>query len=177
MKKRRIKFQHIIAVGDFEALSKSNLNKLKLNQKQFLLKVKKSQKAISKAFPHSFTFTSKAITEHFDGLENWKKDTNKIYKQLRKGNYGKSGLNDAQVENILESRKQLYIRWFGNISKRKMKDILLAQGAEYALMGYLINKNFSNVIVVGADHSKMIPFYRVKQRIPVVYLEKNYKTL
>ena len=40
----KIKFTHTIAIGDFECLSEEILNRMKCNKREFLIKLKKSQK-------------------------------------------------------------------------------------------------------------------------------------
>ena len=39
-KKNKIKFKHTIAIGDFECLSEENLQKMKCNKREFLIKLK-----------------------------------------------------------------------------------------------------------------------------------------
>ena len=159
-----INYNHIIAVGDFEVLSESNLKKLNINKDEFLKRVKISQKRIQTSFKKS---KSKYLfTEHFGGLKKWEK----------KNDFGKSQLKKKYLEEIILSREQLYKRWFGKITKRQMLDKLIAQAAEYALMGNLIKKKYKNVFILGADHSKMSKFYSILNSILTIYIKKNYKT-
>ncbi len=169
-----INYNHIIAVGDFEVLSESNLKKLNINKDEFLKRVKISQKRIQTSFKKS---KSKYLfTEHFGGLKKWENKYEIILKKIKKNDFGKSQLKKKYLEEIILSREQLYKRWFGKITKRQMLDKLIAQAAEYALMGNLIKKKYKNVFILGADHSKMSKFYSILNSILTIYIKKNYKT-
>ena len=52
--------------------------------------------------------------------------------------------------------------------------MLLHQCAEYAAMGRVFHAAFRNALVVGGDHNRMMPFYWLYQRIPVLYLKRVY---
>jgi len=48
------------------------------------------------------------------------------------------------------------------------------QCAEYAAMGALFHRSFTNPLVIGGDHCRMMPFYWLHQPIPVLYLRRIY---
>lgn len=175
-KSHKIKFKHIITIGDFEAFSKKNLDKLNLNKKIFLQKTKINQNKIKKIFKDKNCLTNKMFSEIF-GTENiWKKNIKKFLVMLKKNEFGFSELNEKKILEITNSRVSLYKKWYGNCTLEEYKEILFSQGAEYAAMGYLIKKKYRSSIVIGADHHKMSPFYLIDNEIPVFYLKKNYIT-
>ena len=93
---------------------------------------------------------------------------------LKNNDFGNCNLNNEKLKLICEARKPLLLRWFGKISAQKIIDVVKFQGAEYATMGYFIQKKFKNVIVIGTDHYKMSPFYNVGTHLPILYLTSNY---
>ena len=172
----KVKFKHIIAIGDFEAYSRKNLDKLNLTKKVFLQKTKKNQNKIKKIFTDKNCLTSKMFSEIFGAENIWNKNIKKFSTMIKKNQLGFSELNEKKIKDITNSRVPLYKKWYGNSTLEKYKEILFSQGAEYAAMGCLIKKKYKNSIVIGADHHKMTPFYLIDTEIPVFYLKKNYIT-
>ncbi len=176
LKSNRIKFKHIISIGDFEAYSPKNLKKLNLTKKEFLKKTRINQNKIEKKFEDKRCLTKKMFSETFGNERVWKKNLDKFYNLIKNGKYGQSGVNNKILGEIIKSRISLYKKWYGHCSFSKYKEILENQAAEYATMGYLIRKKFKYSMVIGADHYRMSPFYLVGSNIPVLYLKKNYIT-
>jgi hypothetical protein len=176
MKRHKINYKHIISIGDFEAFSEKNQKGLKLSQSEFLQKVKKSQRKINNRFKKFKFIESKLFTNYFGGKKIWIDTRNKYKKLILSNKFGNSDLKNENLDEILESRIKLYTKWYGKMSKNYFFSILIDQAAEYATMGELISKKFKNSIILGADHHKMIDFYRIYKNIPVVYLKKKYIT-
>ena len=172
----KIKFKHIVSIGDFEAFSQTNLKRLGISENDFIKKISISQKNLNLKFKNYKFNKSRLFTEYFGGKDHWIKTKEKFRKKILNGNYGSSGLTNKKLDDILKSRIQLYSKWYGDMSNEYYKKILIDQGAEYAAMGLLIDKKFKNAVVLGADHHRMTDFYRVDSDIPVVYLKKNYIT-
>lgn len=175
-KSYEVKFKHIITIGDFEAYSKKNLFKLNLSKKVFLQKTKINQNKIKKKFKDKNCLTNKMFSEIFGNENTWNKNVKKFLIKIKKNQLGFSELDKKKIKDIIGSRISLYKKWYGNRTPEKYKEILFSQGAEYAAMGYLINKKYKNSIVIGADHHKMSQFYSIDSQIPVFYLKKNYIT-
>lgn len=167
-----IKFNHIAAIGDFEALTKHTLERVKLSQKEFIERLVLSQKRLKKT--SNDTIETPLFTEICDGFDNWKTIHEKYFTMLLNDNYGKSNLNEKKLNLICESRKPLLYRWFGKISNKEILRVVKFQGAEYATMGYFIKNNYKNPLVIGCDHFKMAPFYNMDTDLPVLYLTSNY---
>ena len=169
--KYKINYEHIISIGDFEVLSKSNLKRLNITKDEFLKRVKISQKKIQKSLKKSNS--QYLFTNHFGGLKNWKKEYENVLKKIKKRDFKKSKLKKKHLDEIILSREKLYKRRFGNITKKQMLEKLISQAAEYALMGKLINEKYENVFVLGADHSKMSKFYSLLNNTLTIYIKKN----
>tara|TARA_B100000029_G_C17495885_1_gene930848 strand:+ start:202 stop:1380 length:1179 start_codon:yes stop_codon:yes gene_type:complete len=176
MNKNKVKFKHIVSIGDFEAFSQTNLKRLNISEKEFINRISISQKNLNIKFK-KFKFNKSILfTEYFGGKGTWLKTKEKFRKEILKENYGNSGLTNEKLDDILKSRIKLYRKWYGEMSKEYYKKILIDQGAEYAAMGQLIDQKFNNAVVLGADHHRMADFYRIDSDIPVVYLKKKYIT-
>ena len=107
-KSNKIKFKHIITIGDFEAFSKKNLEKLNLTKKEFLKKTKINQKEIRKKFQNKMCFANKTFSEIFGDEKMWKKHINKFQTMINKGSFGYSELNNNILDDITKSRIALY---------------------------------------------------------------------
>ena len=168
-----VKFRHIIAIGDFEALSTDNLRNLKITEKKFISKLRISQNKLLKA--SKFKIEVPLFTEINGGLSNWKKIYNKNLYKLKKEDYGKSKINKKVISEIAQSRIRLYEKWFKNITKKRLNEIITKQGAEYATMGDIVSKKHKKSLIIGADHFKMGEFYKVNSNFPVFYLKNKYQ--
>lgn len=167
-----VKFRHIVAIGDFEALSKDNLKNLKLTEKKFLSRLKLSQKKLLNSTKYKIEVP--LFTEIDGGFKNWKKIYKQNYSKIKKFNFGESKMNKKLMLEIANSRIKLYEKWFGKITKKKLEEIIIKQGAEYATMGDMVSKKYSKSLIVGADHFKMSEFYKINTNLPVLYLKNRY---
>jgi hypothetical protein len=177
----KIKFKHIITVGDFEAYSKSNQRRMKLTEAEYLHKINKSQKKISKTFKYKDCIADKEFSKIFGNKNIWLKRVKKFKEILRRKNLGNTDLSNKSLYQILSSRIPLYKKWYGELSNKQYLDILIDQASEYAAMGSLVKSKFKNTIILGADHHRMADFYNLekdntKPNLPVLYLKKNYIT-
>ena len=169
-----VQFKHVVAIGDFEALSKDILRNLNINEEKFISKLRISQKKLLKAT--KFKIEVPLFTEIDGGLNNWKKIYKHNYSKLKKNNYGKSKINKKIISEIGQSRLKLYEKWFKNITKKRLNEIILKQGAEYTSMGDMVTSKYKNSLIIGADHFRMSDFYKVNSpTLPVLYLKNNYK--
>tara|TARA_B100000767_G_scaffold275637_1_gene313915 strand:- start:1526 stop:2686 length:1161 start_codon:yes stop_codon:yes gene_type:complete len=169
-----VQFKHVVAIGDFEALSKDILRNLNINEEKFISKLRISQKKLLKAT--KFKIEVPLFTEIDGGLDNWKKIYKHNYSKLKKNNYGKSKINKKIISEIAQSRLKLYEKWFKNITKKRLNEIILKQGAEYTSMGDMVTSKYKNSLIIGADHFRMSDFYKVNSpTLPVLYLKNNYK--
>ena len=170
--KHKIKVNHIIAIGDFEALSDQILQKLNYSKTDFLKKLKLSQKKLKNSTP--IKIKTPMFTDLCGGLNEWIKINNRNLKKLKKKEFINSSLTHEKMMKIALARKELYQRWFKNFDEKKIEEVIYSQGAEYATMGEIIKKKFKNPLVIGADHSRMGIFYKVSSNFPIIYIENKY---
>jgi len=171
-KKYKIKVNHVVAIGDFEALSKQIRQKINCSEKDFLKKLKLSQKKLKNST--SIKIKAPMFTDLCGGLDEWIKINNKNLKKLKKKQFINTSLTYEKIMKIALTRKELYQRWFKNFDEKNIEEIIFAQGAEYAAMGEIIKKKFKNPLVIGADHSRMGIFYKLSSSFPVIYIENRY---
>ena len=172
-----IEFEHYVTIGDFEAFSKNNQKRLGISENVYLKKVKKNQHEVHKLFNNFRCNANKTFTEVFGNKKSW------IFQVKKFKNYfalNQNNLNEIDkkfFKRILDSRLSLYKKWYGNLSIKEYTEILFDQAAEYASMGFLVNKKFKNTLVLGADHYRMASFYKTGSKKTIVfYLKKNYIT-
>lgn len=168
-----LRVRSVVGSGDFEAFSAANLARLRLTEQEFLDKLRTSSRAFEAACP--VEIDQRMIAELCGGRREWNRMLHEAHAKLTAGDYGASGLTPKSIREILMSRMALYQTWFGlGDSPQAYLGALLAQGAEYAVMGRMLAERVVNPLVLGADHPAMRPFYRLHQRIPTVYLRRVY---
>lgn len=166
-----ITFTHHLFYGDFESYSPDICKRLKVNETEFLKKLDKSVNSISK-----FTNSNCKIGLFVNQLSN-KKEWNKMIALNEKkisNKFEKDIKFRKLIVQISNSRAMLYGSWFPNLEKVDYNKLVIKQGAEYSSMGDLINKSFSNPIVLGLDHPKMKDFYNLNSDMAVVYGKPKY---
>lgn len=172
----KVDYEHYIVVGDFEAFSSKNQKRLNLNENQYLLKVLQNQKVINSIFKEKNLKSNKSFCQIFGNKSTWIKQIKKYDTLFTENNskFIKDKINN--FDNILNSRKSLYKKWYGDLNRQEYEKILVSQAAEYASMSYLINKKFKDAVILGADHYRMSEFYQLGSDRIVFYLKKNYIT-
>jgi hypothetical protein len=167
-----IQVEFIVAMADFEAFSEGNLKKFGITKEEFLRRVYLSAKAFKNACPIN------ANVIMFTDLCNeskWSMQIESIKKMFAEGNYGLSGINRTLLLDIVQKRKPLYCRWYGEKqSSDEYIDIALDQGMMYAAMGIVLSERYKNCLVFAADNKVMRYFYSFANRIPTLYINKKY---
>ena len=172
MCKLNIECKVVIGLGDFEGFDKDNLARLGVDEETFMERIESSAKKILSRInvPVKYEFIA-----GLNGTKNlWEDDIEDCALQIEKASKEEVEKYSMMID-IVASRKGLYDKWFGE--KYDLKDhlpVLIRQGAEYALMGKIIAKQYDNPMVVGFDHFKMEPFYSEYSPIPVLYTECIY---
>ncbi len=169
----KVNFKIIAGVGNFEAFSEANLQRVKLTEEEFLNRVGKSKMVFENvcAVPCEVHM----ITELCDGKQAWLKSVAYYHDKFNRNEFGLSGITRKTLLDIARKRKNLYNRWYG---EKNLLDEYLAyvinQGIEYAAIGAIIGKRFNNCFILGADNDVMAPFYSIEQVIPSLYLKRFY---
>lgn len=165
---------HHFCVGDFEAFSAENRNRLGISKDRFISCNRDSSLALKASAP--CPIMTSLFTDHCGGEDGWKKEYDAMKARFDSGEFGDLQASPMILE-IAKARKQLYKRWYTN-SAMEDSDLVcrvISQGVEYATMGKVITERFCNPLVLGADHSKMAPFYQFTGHFPVIYLDRNYE--
>lgn len=165
---------HHICVGDFEGFSATNTNAVGLSKAEFVARNRISAAALAAASP--VPVIASCFSDHCGGEVGWDRHYNRAVADFRSGAH-RAEMADGFVQEIAESRRGLYERWHGQsgVDISVLEDIVIAQGAEYAAMGAIIQSTFENPLVIGADHHRMAPFYNFGNDLAVLYLERNYE--
>lgn len=169
--KYKIKFNHNLYYGDFEAYTKDILDRLKENEKSFISKVEKSCKKMNKI--------SKSNTKAYllvKSLSNKNKFLNlcKKNEKLLREKMNKDIVFKKMILDITASRSALYSSWYPNFTEDDYKDLVIKQGAEYITMGQIFIEKFKNVIIIGLDHPKMGFFYNIFDDMTAIYGRPRY---
>lgn len=172
LEKHGIEVKIVVSGGDFEGYDTSTLDRLRETRESFQSKLKISQEKIGKCI--NGNFKSSMISELLGGEESWFKYKEQVKQRIQSGDYGFIDRNELDIPSILNSRLPLYRAWQPTLSNRELADFLYDQIAEYALIGKAFSESYDNAIVIGADHSKMRPFYWLCQKLPVLYLKRVY---
>ena len=89
------------------------------------------------------------------------------------GDRGQTRLSDSDNKSIAGARGPLYRRWM-NSNEFDPAQRLISQVSEYASMGLIAEQFLENLLIIGADHWKMAPFFQFSNYIPAMHLKPNY---
>ncbi|KQP20517.1 hypothetical protein [Pseudorhodoferax sp. Leaf267] len=167
-----IRSRIVIAAGDFEGLDDATVGRVKETRESFRQKLARSQERILRALgrPAASVF----IAELAGGEAAWNALVGSAYQSLRGDDFAALMPTRVDLSSILDTRMPLYHAWHVGRTRDQLADVLLRQCAEYAAMGQLFHATYRNALVVGGDHNRMMPFYWLYQRIPVLYLKRVY---
>jgi hypothetical protein len=167
-----IRSRIVIAAGDFEGLDETTVVRVRETRESFRAKLRRSQACILAALgrPAESVF----IAELAGGEQAWNAIIETAYQSLRGDDFAALMSTRTDLSSILETRMPLYEAWHVGRNRTELADVLLHQCAEYAAMGRLFHATYRNALVVGGDHNRMMPFYWLHQRIPVLYLKRVY---
>jgi len=166
--------RHDICLGDFEALSAENLARLSLTRDQFLERLDGSRRRIDE-LTQGCAMTS-LFTDLCGGESGWHAAYAELKCRLEAGEFGDVHQRLGVVQ-IADARRPLYQRWYPELAACPgfLESLVVAQGLEYATMGWVIGRATRNPLVLAADHHRMAPFYTLAADIPVIYLDRNYE--
>lgn len=172
LQKHGIETRIAIAAGDFEGFDERTLSRLKETREGFAHKLRVSQQKILDRLGRDTETIM--IAEAAGGEDIWNALTAQAQQRLAIGDNGCIVDNDLDYAAILNARLALYQAWHQQRSNEELMQVLYAQGAEYAAIGKVFAQQWTNPIVIGADHNRMQPFYWLYSTIPVLYLTRVY---
>ncbi|MEX2495357.1 MAG: hypothetical protein WD448_04670 [Woeseia sp.] len=167
-----IRTRMVIAAGDFEGLDEPILKRLHETRASFRAKLERSQQRIIEAIGRPLRAVF--IADLAGGEAAWRELTGAAYRSISGGDFGGLLETRIDIDSILDARMPLYQAWHGTQPRQKLAEILLRQCAEYSAMGAVFHRNFENPMVIGGDHHRMMPFYWLYHRVPVLYLRRVY---
>jgi len=168
----KIKFIHLLQYGDFESYSSHICQRLKVNEKTFVNRLNHSAKKLKSMTPKNCKVS--LIVKELSNKKSWQKQCNNNKKKIKK-KYSNSIEFKKKINEIVNSRLDLYSSWFPSFEEKDYLNLVFEQGAEYATMGDLYKKHYSNPFILGFDHPKMKIFYNLnKPFIPVLYNKPSY---
>lgn len=167
------KIEHHVLVGDFEAFSEQNCQRVGLSTGDFVDRLRTSCGTISMQAPAPVAVG--LFTDCIGGRPGWEREYVEMKRRFAAEEFGPLEGNPL-FRDIAEARKPLYRSWFdaADAPDSFFEQLVVAQGVEYSTMGKVIAEKFENPLVIGADHHRMAPFYNFAAAIPVVYLDRNY---
>jgi hypothetical protein len=166
-----IEYKHYLHYGDFESYSQNICNRLKIDEKEFLKRLRKSVIQMNKKTNNKCIVSM--VVKELSNKKDWKKRCLSNEKKIH--NYLKKDLKfKRNIELISNSRASLYASWFPKFTKKDYVNIVIKQGAEYTTMGDLYFRKYSNPIILGFDHPKMKPFYNLNNDLPIIYGKTMY---
>ncbi len=172
LKACHINAEFIVAMSDFEAFSEDNLKTFSITKEEFFRRTALSKEAFKAVCPIN---AKVMMFTELCNEEKWKTNIESIKQRFENKDYGYSGIDKNVLLRIVENRKALYSRWYGE--KESLEDyinVVLDQGMMYAVMGIVINEHYQNCLVFAADNKVMRYFYSVARKIPTLYLNKIY---
>lgn len=166
-RQNRLNVRFVAAIGDFEADSEETCRRVGLTREQFRERLRESQEAfrsgVSPEVPLDTPFAS--------DIGDWYGTLEACRAEVAAGRIsGPYNLTEADLAQILDGRRSLYERWYGEGCDAK--GILLRQSPEYGAMGTLATSAFPNTLILGGDAPVMGIFWQqlAKSLRPVIYL-------
>lgn len=173
-KAKNIEVSYIAAIGDFESYSSINLNRVGETEESFIAKLRISQKILEKKIGNKRNIIFPLIAEFFGGKNKWTNKFEYIHSRMLENDFGQSDIDESKLIKISASRMPLLERWFPEISSEEVRKFIIWQAAEYATISEFVKERFSDPLIIGCDHFKMMPFFNFGGEQPIFYLTSNY---
>ncbi len=176
MNKNKLKIRIIIGIADYEDTGE-NLSRLDETKATFHNKITQSLKKVDKEMKNmmknlNISYKVVLIRESF-GNRIWDLEWNESEKAIKKMI---AGLNNKTLKNLLKERKKLYLKWYKNIDDKETLERFIKQGTEYTTCGYLFNRSFKNLMIIGTNSINMELFYKIRAKdMPVLYITEVYR--
>ncbi len=167
--KYQLKIKFTVGIADYED-TKENLARLKETKNSFDEKIKKSMGKIQSECDRAKINAKVIAIREFFGSKNWisewKKSENIIKRTLK-------NMKKGEIKRLILNRRKLYSKWFPKITDTEVINRMISQGTEYTNCGFLFNKNFSNLLILGTNSINMEFYYRLRSPdLPILYVSK-----
>ncbi|MFA5993554.1 MAG: hypothetical protein WC823_01190 [Parcubacteria group bacterium] len=180
LNKNGIRHKIMLSIGDFEADSQLILERVQLDQSEFLTRCEGSLKSFAKALP--------AIPMQ---LQLFKRDvasgrwTNYVQQARAKmmvGDFGNIRANtgkdpEEEIQYIAKAGRDFYDMWYGKKhTTGELINLVISQGAEYVAVGRILDEDFHDypIVQIAGDRPKMQIFGSMHARHPTLCTRRIY---
>ena len=169
----------VLGIGDFEADDQQTLNRVKLDRASFIAKCQRSLDAFRAQVPSEIPMT----LELFDtarGNGRLRPYAAEATTRMHRGDFGQMPdlYDDLKkcIGGIHDQYDTFYRRWHGDgISAQEVRNIIFAQGGEYASIARIYQEDFGdNVIILAGDRPEMHRFNAFFQLQPTLCAKRAY---
>lgn len=174
-----VRHRIVLGIGDFEADSEDVLRRVGLTHDEFVERCQKSLEAFERQIAPGLPITLELFGKE-RGKERFRNYTEEAKKKMMTDNFGRMPdlYDDLQqcLDGIHHQYGAFYRRWYGNnLTEREVRDIVFAQGAEYASVARIYNEDFGeNVIILAGDRPEMHRFNALFQLQPTLCAKRAY---
>lgn len=176
-----IRYRIVFGMCDFEADSNEILMRVGTSKEEFINRCEHSLDAFQEAL--SEIPMELIMFERDWAGKRWKIYIEEAYAMMKaddfgliKSNTGNDPMEDV-VRSIARSSNNFYNQWYGRkLSDDELVDIVLRQGAEYAVMGRIIGEDFEGlpIIQIAGDRPKMQTFNSMYSNHPTLCTRRVY---
>lgn len=174
-----VRHRIVLGIGDFEADSQAVLERVKLNRQEFMARCQGSLDAFRAQVPSEIPMT----LELFDtarGNGRLRPYADEATARMHNGDFGlMPDLYDdlrACIAGIGNQYATFYRRWYGDgLSIQEVRNIIFAQGGEYASIARIYQEDFGdNVVILAGDRPEMHRFNALFQLQPTLCAKRAY---
>lgn len=174
-----IEYRIVLGIGDFEADSKTVLERVKLDRPEFIRRCQKSLDAFQEKVSH-VPMTLELFGEA-RGEGRLHRYAQEATERMMQGGFGcmpalyGHGLEDF-IARIPHQYGTFYRRWYGEgMGDDEVRNIVLSQGGEYASVARIYAEDFGpNTIILAGDRPEMHWFNAFFQLQPTLCAKRAY---
>jgi hypothetical protein len=170
-----------LAIADFEANSEEVLKSVNMDYEAFIIKCEESLVAFAQEFAE--IEMELVLFERDWSQGRLSRYTNEIRHKMVQRDFGDIERNTGkrpmrEVEFIAKNGASFYRRWYERpeMTQQEIETLVIAQGAEYAALGRILQEDFGNmpVIQIAGDRPKMQMFNTFMTNIPTLCCKRVY---
>jgi hypothetical protein len=175
-----IRHRFVLGIGDFEADTVANLERVGVSDAEFRTRCERSLHAFRQQIGNDLPLE----LEMFDrdrGQGRLRPLASSALERLRRGDYGRCPelypSFPAKLARVGKDYRTFYSRWEGrDLTELEVHDKVLVQGSEYAAMGAILREDFGpNTIILSGDRPQMHLFDSFSAPdLPVLCVKRAY---